>query len=45
MTGTVRGWSSPGVPSLNETKNFDLEPSDLAWIGNVAGKSAVDENY
>uniref|UniRef100_A0A0P5NG88 Sugar transporter n=1 Tax=Daphnia magna TaxID=35525 RepID=A0A0P5NG88_9CRUS len=34
-TGLVRGWSSPGIPSLNATKNFEIESSDIAWIASV----------
>ena len=26
---------SPGIPSLNATKNFEIEASDIAWIGKV----------
>ncbi|KZS13711.1 Uncharacterized protein APZ42_021097 [Daphnia magna] len=31
-TGTVRGWSSPGIPSLNATKTFDIDATEMAWI-------------
>ncbi|XP_057381612.1 facilitated trehalose transporter Tret1-2 homolog [Daphnia carinata] len=34
-TGLVRGWSSPGIPSLNATKNFEIESSDVAWIASM----------
>jgi facilitated trehalose transporter len=32
--GSVRGWSSPAIPSLNRTVDFELSPSDLQWICN-----------
>lgn len=30
--GSVRGWSSPGIPSLNRTIDFEVYPSDFQWI-------------
>ncbi|KAK4011374.1 hypothetical protein OUZ56_020488 [Daphnia magna] len=30
--GTVRGWSSPGIPSLNRTLDFEMSSSDFQWI-------------
>lgn len=30
--GAVRAWSSPGIPSLNRTLNFDMDPPDFTWI-------------
>lgn len=32
--GSVRGWSSPAIPSLNRTVDFELSLSDLQWICN-----------
>jgi facilitated trehalose transporter len=30
--GTVRGWGSPGLPSLNKTLDFDMNEDDFKWI-------------
>ena len=30
--GAVRGWSSPGIPSLNRTLDFEMSQSDFQWI-------------
>ena len=44
LTGIVRGWSSPGMPSLenylNKTSDFEMSRSDLSWIGNTIPCSA-----
>ncbi len=30
--GTVRGWGSPGLPSMNKTRNFEINDEDFKWI-------------
>jgi hypothetical protein len=30
--GTVRGWGSPGLPSLNRTLDFEMNEDDFKWI-------------
>ncbi|KZS11507.1 Uncharacterized protein APZ42_024316 [Daphnia magna] len=30
--GTVRGWGSPGLPSLNRTLDFEMDADDFKWI-------------
>lgn len=30
--GTVRGWGSPGLPSLNRTLDFEMDEDDFKWI-------------
>lgn len=32
--GTVRGWGSPGLPSLNKTLDFEMDADDFKWICN-----------
>lgn len=32
IMGMVRGWSSPGMPSLLESKAVELSDSDVSWI-------------
>ncbi|XP_046457784.1 facilitated trehalose transporter Tret1-like isoform X2 [Daphnia pulex] len=39
--GSVRGWSSPAIPSLNRTVDFELSPSDLQWISSFPLLGAV----
>lgn len=30
--GTVRGWGSPALPSLNKTLDFEMDDDDFKWI-------------
>jgi len=41
MTGTVRGWSSPAIPSLNTTLNFEMDHEDFVWISSLAPLAAL----
>ncbi|CAL8146781.1 unnamed protein product [Orchesella dallaii] len=33
--GTITGWSSPGLPSLQASGQFLLLPSDISWIASI----------
>ncbi|CAL8145375.1 unnamed protein product [Orchesella dallaii] len=35
LGGTITGWSSPGLPSIQATGHFSLLPSDLSWIASI----------
>ncbi|XP_057373250.1 facilitated trehalose transporter Tret1-like [Daphnia carinata] len=39
--GSVRGRSSPGIPSHNSTMDFDMSPSDLQWISSFPMLGAI----
>ncbi|KAK4011370.1 hypothetical protein OUZ56_020484 [Daphnia magna] len=39
--GSVRGRSSPGIPSQNRTMDFDMSPSDLQWISSFPMLGAI----
>ncbi|KAK2723674.1 facilitated trehalose transporter Tret1-like [Artemia franciscana] len=34
-TGMMRGWSSPGVPSLVESGQMELSTNDISWISSL----------
>lgn len=41
IMGMVRAWSSPGMPSLKESKAVELTESDISWISKfIRGKMA-----
>ncbi|CAL8145378.1 unnamed protein product [Orchesella dallaii] len=35
LGGTITGWSSPGLPSIQASGKFSLLPSDLSWIASI----------
>lgn len=35
IMGMVRAWSSPGMPSLLESKAVELSDSDVSWISKL----------
>ncbi|CAL8145354.1 unnamed protein product [Orchesella dallaii] len=35
LGGTVTGWSSTSIPSLEESNHFQLSPRDLSWIASI----------
>ena len=39
--GMVRGWSSPGMPSLLQSKAIPLSDSDVSWISKPNNDSMV----
>ncbi|CAL8145369.1 unnamed protein product [Orchesella dallaii] len=35
LGGTITGWSSPGLPSIQASGHFSLLASDLSWIASI----------
>jgi facilitated trehalose transporter len=35
VMGMVRGWSSPGMPSLIQSKEVEMTDEDVSWISKL----------
>ena len=45
IMGMVRAWSSPGMPSLLESKAVPLTESDISWISKLLGHNTNSQGF